>query len=232
MGRRLVFVDLPGICAFTLRGLGAVVAEGMMRVVVVVFAALLTLGLAAFGVVAAQRANAPAAATAMVAQVAPPVRAHVRRRCARRSPILPKIKLAEAAKPAVATDAPAVAPIVLAQNTPAARRSSGTAERRSARAVSGEERSGLRQARRHGPRPHRRDRHHRRPRFRHRAFQAIRFPARQGSGADLRRRPVAGEHADGDQGAHRHVRQGDVLRDRRARHAGAPTSRRWWPRPA
>src|ERR1700733_10290942 len=43
-----------------------------MRVVVVVFAALLTLGLAAFGVVAAQRANAPAAATAMSAQVAAP----------------------------------------------------------------------------------------------------------------------------------------------------------------
>ena len=42
-----------------------------MRVVVVVFAALLTLGLAAFGVVAAQRANAPAAATTMVAHVAP-----------------------------------------------------------------------------------------------------------------------------------------------------------------
>ena len=39
-----------------------------MRVVVVVFAALLTLGLAAFGVVAAQRANAPAASTAMAAQ--------------------------------------------------------------------------------------------------------------------------------------------------------------------
>ncbi len=44
-----------------------------MRIVVVVFAALLTLGLAAFGVVAAQRANAPAAANTMAAQVAPPV---------------------------------------------------------------------------------------------------------------------------------------------------------------
>jgi len=44
-----------------------------MRVVVVVFAALLTLGLAAFGVVAAQRANAPATPTAMSAQAQPPV---------------------------------------------------------------------------------------------------------------------------------------------------------------
>jgi peptidoglycan-N-acetylglucosamine deacetylase len=42
-----------------------------MRVVVVVVAALLTLGLAAFGVVAAQRANAPASSTVLVSQVAP-----------------------------------------------------------------------------------------------------------------------------------------------------------------
>ncbi len=41
-----------------------------MRIVVIVFAALLTLGLAAFGVVAAQRASAPAAATASRAPAA------------------------------------------------------------------------------------------------------------------------------------------------------------------
>src|SRR6202051_4226696 len=90
----------------------------MMRVVVLVFAALLTLGLAAFGVVAAQRANAPTAATAMAAQGAPaapnarptPVRAPVAD--------LAQNQIAEVAKPTVATDAPAVAPIVLAQNNP------------------------------------------------------------------------------------------------------------------
>src|SRR5580700_6512823 len=91
----------------------------MMRVVVVVFAALLTLGLAAFGVVAAQRANAPAAVNAMAAQVAPPVQSA--RPTPVRAPVadIAQSEIAEAAKPTVATDAPAVAPIVLAQNTPA-----------------------------------------------------------------------------------------------------------------
>ena len=94
-----------------------------MRVVVIVFAALLTLGLAAFGVVAAQRANAPAAATAMstqsmAAQTAPPAQS------ARPTPVRAPVadvaqnQIAEVAKPTVATDAPAVAPIVLAQNNP------------------------------------------------------------------------------------------------------------------
>jgi peptidoglycan/xylan/chitin deacetylase (PgdA/CDA1 family) len=89
-----------------------------MRVVVVVFAALLTLGLAAFGVVAAQRANAPAAATAMVTQVAPPVQST--RATPVRAPVadLAQNQIAEVVKPTVATDAPAVAPIVLAQNNP------------------------------------------------------------------------------------------------------------------
>jgi peptidoglycan/xylan/chitin deacetylase (PgdA/CDA1 family) len=89
-----------------------------MRVVVVVFAALLTLGLAAFGVVAAQRANAPAAATAMVTQVAPP--AQSTRATPVRAPVadFAQNQIAEVVKPTVATDAPAVAPIVLAQNNP------------------------------------------------------------------------------------------------------------------
>jgi peptidoglycan/xylan/chitin deacetylase (PgdA/CDA1 family) len=89
-----------------------------MRVVVIVFAALLTLGLAAFGVVAAQRANAPAAATAMVTQVAPPVQST--RATPVRAPVadLAQNQIAEVVKPTVATDAPAVAPIVLAQNNP------------------------------------------------------------------------------------------------------------------
>ena len=89
-----------------------------MRVVVIVFAALLTLGLAAFGVVAAQRANAPAAATAMSTQVAPP--AQSTRATPVRAPVadLAQNQIAEVTKPTVATDAPAVAPIVLAQNNP------------------------------------------------------------------------------------------------------------------
>jgi peptidoglycan/xylan/chitin deacetylase (PgdA/CDA1 family) len=91
----------------------------MMRVVVVVFAALLTLGLAAFGVVAAQRANAPAAATAMAAQVAPPVQSA--RPTPVRAPVtdIAQAQAPEAAKPTVTTDAPTAAPIVLAQNTTA-----------------------------------------------------------------------------------------------------------------
>jgi len=94
-----------------------------MRVVVAVFAALLTLGLAAFGVVAAQRANAPAAATAistqgMATQQAP---AQSTRPTPVRAPVadLAQNQIAEVAKPTVATDAPAVAPVILAQNTPA-----------------------------------------------------------------------------------------------------------------
>jgi peptidoglycan/xylan/chitin deacetylase (PgdA/CDA1 family) len=99
-----------------------------MRVVVVVFAALLTLGLAAFGVVAAQRANAPATPSAMVAQAAPPVQSA--RPTPVRAPVtdISQTQPTEAAKPNVvaapAVAAPAVAPvaaapIVLAQNTPA-----------------------------------------------------------------------------------------------------------------
>jgi peptidoglycan/xylan/chitin deacetylase (PgdA/CDA1 family) len=89
-----------------------------MRVVVIVFAALLTLGLAAFGVVAAQRANAPAATNTMAAQVAPP--AQSARPTPVRAPVadLAQNQIAEVTKPTVATDAPAVAPIVLAQNNP------------------------------------------------------------------------------------------------------------------
>ena len=57
-------------------------------------------------------------------------------------------------------------------------------------------------ARRH---PHGRDRHHGRSRFRLRAFQAARLPAQQGSGADLRRWPVAAHHGRA-QGAGRRMR--------------------------
>ena len=66
-------------------------------------------------------------------------------------------------------------------------------------------------------RPHRRDRHHRRPGLRLRAFQAARLPARQGSGADLRRRPVAGQYAVGAQGAGGGMHHRHLLPDRQAR---------------
>jgi peptidoglycan/xylan/chitin deacetylase (PgdA/CDA1 family) len=95
-----------------------------MRVVVVVFAALLTLGLAAFGVVAAQRANAPATPAAMSAQAAPPVQST--RPTPVRAPVaeISQTQPTEAAKPnVVATPAAApvaAAPIVVAQNAPAA----------------------------------------------------------------------------------------------------------------
>ena len=101
-----------------------------MRVVVVVFAALLTLGLAAFGVVAAQRANAPAASTAMAAQVAPA--APSARPTPVRAPVtdITQSQVAEAATPVAATDAPAAAPIRVAQNYAGPRPCSGSAAKR------------------------------------------------------------------------------------------------------
>ena len=76
---------------------------------------------------------------------------------------------------------------------------------------------GLRQSRRAWDRPHRRNRHHRRTRIRFRALQAARFPARQGSGADLRRRPVAGQHALDIEDAGGRMHHRHFLFDRQAR---------------
>jgi peptidoglycan/xylan/chitin deacetylase (PgdA/CDA1 family) len=67
-----VFVDLPPNCAFTLSKFDKNTAEGAMRVVVIVFAALTTLGLAAFGVVAAQRAAGPDSLIALAVHVISP----------------------------------------------------------------------------------------------------------------------------------------------------------------
>jgi peptidoglycan/xylan/chitin deacetylase (PgdA/CDA1 family) len=93
-----------------------------MRVVVVVFAALLTLGLAAFGVVAAQRANAPATPTAMAAPAVPPVQSTrptpVRAPVAEIAQAKPNV-VAAPAIPTPAVAAVAAAPMVVAQNTPA-----------------------------------------------------------------------------------------------------------------
>jgi peptidoglycan/xylan/chitin deacetylase (PgdA/CDA1 family) len=63
---------LPANCAFTLRKLNKNTVEGAMRVVVIVFAALMTLGLAAFGVVAAQRAAGPDSLIALAVHVISP----------------------------------------------------------------------------------------------------------------------------------------------------------------
>ena len=61
-----------------------------------------------------------------------------------------------------------------------------------------------------GPRADRRDRHHRRPRFRLPAFQAIRLPPRQGSRFDLRRRSLA-QYAGCAQGADRRMSESHLL---------------------
>jgi peptidoglycan/xylan/chitin deacetylase (PgdA/CDA1 family) len=67
-----VFIDSSPNCAFTLCKLNKNTAEGAMRVVVIVFAALMTLGLAAFGVVAAQRAAGPDSLIALAVHVISP----------------------------------------------------------------------------------------------------------------------------------------------------------------
>jgi peptidoglycan/xylan/chitin deacetylase (PgdA/CDA1 family) len=69
---RAVFIDLLPNCAFTLSKFDKNTAEGAMRVVVIVFAALMTLGLAAFGVVAAQRAAGPESLIALAVHVISP----------------------------------------------------------------------------------------------------------------------------------------------------------------
>jgi peptidoglycan/xylan/chitin deacetylase (PgdA/CDA1 family) len=63
---------LPPNCAFTLSKLNNNTAEDAMRVVVIVCAALMTLGLAAFGVVAAQRAAGPDSLIALAVHVIAP----------------------------------------------------------------------------------------------------------------------------------------------------------------
>jgi peptidoglycan/xylan/chitin deacetylase (PgdA/CDA1 family) len=67
-----VFIDSPANYAFTLSKLDENTAEDAMRVVVIVFAALTTLGLAAFGVVAAQRAAGPDSLIALAVHVISP----------------------------------------------------------------------------------------------------------------------------------------------------------------
>jgi peptidoglycan/xylan/chitin deacetylase (PgdA/CDA1 family) len=117
-----VFIDSPGNCAFTLSKLNKNTAEGAMRVVVIVFAALMTLGLAAFGVVAAQRAAGPDSLIALAvhvispgssnstaAPVAQPVSAQATR------PSTPVVSVVQATPPSEPN-----APARLAQNSTAA----------------------------------------------------------------------------------------------------------------
>ncbi len=91
-----------------------------MRVVVVVFAALLTLGLAAFGVVAAQNANGPISLAALASRVMSATHAtNTTPQAAEKAPIrvaeAPVNQLSDAT-----AVAPAAKPVAVAQNTMAA----------------------------------------------------------------------------------------------------------------
>jgi peptidoglycan/xylan/chitin deacetylase (PgdA/CDA1 family) len=118
-----VFIDLPANCAFTLSKLDKNTAEGAMRVVVIVFAALTTLGLAAFGVVAAQRAAGPDSLIALAVHVispgqsnnaAPPSQPAQAQAARPSSPVTQVAQTTSAAQPS------SPAPAHLAQNATAA----------------------------------------------------------------------------------------------------------------
>jgi peptidoglycan/xylan/chitin deacetylase (PgdA/CDA1 family) len=119
----VVFIDLPANCAFTLRKLDKNTTEGAMRVVVIVFAALMTLGLAAFGVVAAQRAAGPDSLIALAVHVIAPAQSNnaappsqpVAPPAAR--PISPVVSVTQTPS---GSEANTPAPARLAQNTTAA----------------------------------------------------------------------------------------------------------------
>ena len=89
-----------------------------MRVVVIVVAALLTLGLAAFGIVATQNAAGPASLVALAARVVSPTQTTTPAPAAEMAPT--RVAQASVTQLSDATAAPAVAPgapTVLAQNT-------------------------------------------------------------------------------------------------------------------
>jgi peptidoglycan/xylan/chitin deacetylase (PgdA/CDA1 family) len=125
-----VFIDSPTNCAFTLRKLDKNTVEDAMRVVVIVFAALMTLGLAAFGVVAAQRAAGPDSLIALAVRViapsqsnsaAPPSQPAAAPAARPSSPVVSVTQTPPASEP----NAPA--PARLAQNTTAAATSAAPA---------------------------------------------------------------------------------------------------------
>ncbi len=200
-----------------------------MRVVVVVIAALMTLGLAAFGVVAAQKAAGSTSLVALAAHVISPAQSTD----APATPAAPsKVAAAHAGSVpghpdfgnAIGSAAQCAGGIRRTDADGPERDDGGgypskPRPRRQRRRPARQARqpkwhSAMQQSECARPFAHRRNRHDGRPGLRYRAFQAIRLPARQGGRVDLRRRPVAGQHADGPQGAHRQLHQGDFLRDR------------------
>jgi len=101
-------VDSLADCAFTSLKSISFVAEGLMRFVVIIVAALMSLGLAAFGVVSAQKAAAPAATSASPVRVASP-----------NTPVVPVRGPVSQIAQATTSDAPATAgPTRVAQTTP------------------------------------------------------------------------------------------------------------------
>ena len=186
-----------------------------MRVVVVVIAALMTLGLAAFGIVAAQKSNGQNSLVVLAAHMISPAKTRPRQRTppSRARPVQkPVIQVSE-----ITTTARCVRPRQRRQSSPrTAPRPAPQARRRlpsprRQRRTPAIRHSALQQSGCARPLACRRNRHHWRPRLRYRALQAVRLPARQRGGADFRRRAVAGQHAEGAQGTHRQLHQGDVL---------------------
>jgi peptidoglycan/xylan/chitin deacetylase (PgdA/CDA1 family) len=101
-------VDSLADCAFTSLKSISFVAEGLMRFVVIIVAALMSLGLAAFGVVSAQKAAAPAATSASPVRVA-----------SLNTPVVPVRAPVSQIAQATTSDAPATAgPTRVAQTTP------------------------------------------------------------------------------------------------------------------
>ena len=217
---------VPGVdslvdCAFTLR---LVCSDSWWRVRCALSSSSLLrceLGLAAFGVVAAQKAAGPTAlAGDRVLAVAS--LAHKRRHSGA-PPRQSNRPGAGLRIPARRSGAAAGSRRAVAWPRPRPRSAATSLRRRGAPAARAQPSAGqaaappprqyprMRQSRRHGPFAHRRDRHDRRPGIRLRAFQAIRLPPREGGRADFRRRPVAGKYADGAQGARRQLPEGHVL---------------------
>jgi peptidoglycan/xylan/chitin deacetylase (PgdA/CDA1 family) len=118
-----VFIDLPSNYAFTLSKLNKNTAEGAMRVVVIVFATLMTLGLAAFGVVAAQRAAGPDSLIALAVHVISPGQSNIAAPASQpvaAQPVRPTTPVTQVAQIASAAQPNTPAPTALSQNAPTA----------------------------------------------------------------------------------------------------------------
>jgi peptidoglycan/xylan/chitin deacetylase (PgdA/CDA1 family) len=118
-----VFIDLPPNYAFTLSKLNKNTAEGAMRVVVIVFATLMTLGLAAFGVVAAQRAAGPDSLIALAVHVISPGQSNIAAPASQpvaAQPVRPTTPVTQVAQIASAAQPNTPAPTTLSQNAPTA----------------------------------------------------------------------------------------------------------------